>query len=136
MSQYADDTTIFLENHQESIRNVIDLIKKFYLISGLKINTSKTKIACIGKNRHAVQGQIKHKFPDLQWVTDKIHILGITIPLSSNDTLLRELNYTPKLIEMRNTFNKWKKRKYLFMEKCNNQKLWWCLIFIFIFSNT
>ena len=27
MSQYADDTTIFLENHQESIRNVIDLIK-------------------------------------------------------------------------------------------------------------
>ena len=110
MSQYADDT-IFLENHQESIRNVIDLIKKFYLISGLKMNTSKTKIACIGKNRHAVQGQIKHKFPDLQWVTDKIHILGITIPLSSNDTLLRELNYTPKLIEMKNTFNKWKKRK-------------------------
>ena len=37
MSQYADDTTIFLENHQESIRNVIDLIKKFYLISGLKM---------------------------------------------------------------------------------------------------
>ena len=27
ISQYADDTTIFLENPQESIRNVIDLIK-------------------------------------------------------------------------------------------------------------
>ena len=98
------------------------------------MNTSKTKIACIGKNRHVVQGQIKHKFSDLQWVTDKFYILGITIPLSSNDTLLRELYYTPKLVEMRNMFNKWKKN--LYMEKCNNQKVWWCLIFIFIFSNT
>ena len=40
ISQYADDTTIYLENHQESIRNVIDLINTFYLISGLKKNTS------------------------------------------------------------------------------------------------
>ena len=73
ISQYADDTIIFLKNHQKSIRNLIDSINKYYLISFLKMNTSKTKITCIGKNRHVVQGQIKHKFPDLQWVTDKIH---------------------------------------------------------------
>ena len=75
------------------------------------MNSPKNKKACIGKTRHVVQGQLKHKFPDLQWVTNKIHILGITIPLSSNDTLLRELNYTPKLIEMINTFNRCTKRK-------------------------
>ena len=53
---YADETTTFLQNRKEYIRNIIDLIDFRSEDGHVKI-----KIACISKTRDVVQGQIKHK---------------------------------------------------------------------------
>ena len=43
ISQYADDTQIFLNGSENSLREALDVLQKFYEISGLKINVEKTK---------------------------------------------------------------------------------------------
>ena len=43
LSQYADDTQIFLNGSETSLLATLGILKKFYLMSGLKINEDKTK---------------------------------------------------------------------------------------------
>ena len=47
---YADDMTIFLEANSRSIRTVVEILKNFYALSGLKISISKTKAVWFGKD--------------------------------------------------------------------------------------
>ena len=44
LSQYADDTQIFLHGSETSLLATLCILKKFYLMSGLKINEDKTKV--------------------------------------------------------------------------------------------
>ena len=48
LSQYADDTTLFLKHNEQNIRNCMRTLKEFEQISGLKVNTEKTKVIEIG----------------------------------------------------------------------------------------
>ena len=43
ISQYADDTTLFLDGSEESLLRVLKILEEFGNCSGLKINTSKTE---------------------------------------------------------------------------------------------
>ena len=43
LSQYADDTQIFLDGSENSLRTTLTTLQKFYLMSGLQINVEKTK---------------------------------------------------------------------------------------------
>ena len=43
LSQYADDTQIFLDGSERSLRSTLRILHKFYLMSGLKINEDKLK---------------------------------------------------------------------------------------------
>ena len=45
---YADDLTIFLEYDPAQLKDAVNLLKEFYTLSGLKINTSKTQVVMIG----------------------------------------------------------------------------------------
>ena len=38
LSQYADDTQIFLDGSENSLRQLMLILKKFYHMSGLKVN--------------------------------------------------------------------------------------------------
>ena len=38
LSQYADDTQIFLDGSEASLRATLEILDKFYKMSGLKIN--------------------------------------------------------------------------------------------------
>ena len=38
ISQFADDTTLFMSFNEENLRICMDILNSFYLISGLKIN--------------------------------------------------------------------------------------------------
>ena len=42
ISQFADDTSIFLDGSDESLNNTLEELDKFAKISGLKINFDKT----------------------------------------------------------------------------------------------
>ena len=48
MSQYADDTTLYIKPNEDSIRNCMITLKEYESISGLKINEEKTKVIQIG----------------------------------------------------------------------------------------
>ena len=47
---YADDLTIYLSPNELNLQNVLDIIREFFHLSGLKISVSKTKAVWFGKN--------------------------------------------------------------------------------------
>ena len=51
LSQYADDTSLALDGTPKSLFAALDTIDFFSKFSGLKINTSKTKIIWIGSKK-------------------------------------------------------------------------------------
>ena len=48
LSQYADDTTLFLKLEEQSIRSCMGTLMEFERMSGLKVNKEKTKVIQIG----------------------------------------------------------------------------------------
>ena len=44
ISQYADDTSLFITGGTQTLKIVLDIFKKFELESGLKINIDKTQV--------------------------------------------------------------------------------------------
>ena len=48
LSQYADDTQTFLDGSERSLRSTLRILRKFYLMSDLKINEDKTKALWTG----------------------------------------------------------------------------------------
>ena len=48
LSQYADDTKLFLDGKEVSLRKTLQKLNSFYIISGLKINIEKTRAIWIG----------------------------------------------------------------------------------------
>ena len=51
ISQYADDTCLILDGSPQSLFTALDTIDFFSNLSGLKINSSKTKIVWIGSKK-------------------------------------------------------------------------------------
>ena len=51
MTQFVDDTTIFMDGTEGSLRHLLNTLEIFGSSSGLKMNTSKTKMVWIGKKR-------------------------------------------------------------------------------------
>ena len=41
LSQYADDTQLILDGTEKSLKAALNLLKQFYIMSGLKINVDK-----------------------------------------------------------------------------------------------
>ena len=51
ISQYADDTKLLPDGSEKSLREILNVLNKFYHMSGLKINVEKTKAIWIGAKR-------------------------------------------------------------------------------------
>ena len=51
ITQFADDTTIIMDGFRDSLEAALNTIEMFGSMSGLKMNTSKTKIIWIGRKR-------------------------------------------------------------------------------------
>ena len=43
ISQFVNDTTLFMEYNEKNLRGGMSILHQFYQISGLKINVEKTK---------------------------------------------------------------------------------------------
>ena len=48
VSHYANDTSLFLKATEEALRESIVVLNDFETISGLKVNTEKTKVIKVG----------------------------------------------------------------------------------------
>ena len=93
ISQFADDTTLFISCSERNLRLCMDILEEFHLISGLKINVDKTKVVKFGKNRDS--SDILCTDLNLIW-TDRFTSLGINYDATDLDKIT-ELNIEPKI---------------------------------------
>ena len=107
ISQFADDTTIFLDGSQLSLQTALNTIETFGTISGLLMNTSKTKIIWLGRNRF-----LKDKLNisvKLDWDNQEFNVLGITFDADLKQII--ELNYDKVLADIQKLLGCWEKRQ-------------------------
>ena len=106
LSQYADDTTLFLKHEEESIRSCMRTLTEFEWLSGLKVNKEKTKVVQLGGAR---DGRIK-LCADLKLIwTNEFTALGITYNVS-NLKNITDLNIEVKLKEINSLILAWSGR--------------------------
>ena len=83
LSQYADDTQLILDGTEKSLKAALNLLKQFYIMSGLKINVDKTRALWIGSSCGSPE-TLCEEFA-LDWSQDPLKILGVTFsPLVFN----------------------------------------------------
>ena len=106
LSQFADDTTIFLDGTQESFYACINTLKEFSLMSGLTINCEKSFVLWIG----ASAGCNVVFLPELKfkWNPATFKILGVTFSLKTSD--IAKINYENKLKDIKKILSPWTKR--------------------------
>ena len=74
LSQYADDTQIFLDGTEISLRKTLEKLHTFYLMSGLKLNIDKTKAIWIGAASKS-KNRLCHEY-NLDWNQEPFKVLG------------------------------------------------------------
>lgn len=93
----ADDTTLFLQD-TASLKIVLDTLKKFEKISGLKLNTTKSEVLQIGKPLTT-----NASLYDLAWDKDRIYALGSWFYKDYDDSV--KYTYQTKLDMIQATLN-------------------------------
>ena len=61
LSLFADDMIFYIENPQDSIRNLLELINEYSKVAGYKINTQKS-LAFLYTNNEKTEREIKEKY--------------------------------------------------------------------------
>jgi len=113
ISQYADDTTIILDDSNKSFTSTLLELDLFSKISGLKLNNKKTEVLWIG-SRVGNQDKICPE-RNLKWVNDKVKALGVWI--SSDPEAALNINYSEKITKIRNSLNCWELRRLSLLGK-------------------
>ena len=72
LSQYADDTQLILDGTEKSLKAALNLLKQFYIMSGLKINVDKTRALWIGSSCGSLE-TLCEEFA-LDWSQDPLKI--------------------------------------------------------------
>ena len=103
---FADDTQMLLDGSQESLDAIIELLKKFEQISGLKINFDKSEIVKLGKSKETDYMLSK----EIKITQDFLKVLGIKIPVSGNLQDITSLNFQPILSKIKSVTKSWNKR--------------------------
>ena len=81
--QYADDTGLFLDGSEKSLKKTLDLLEQFSKYSGLTPNFDKTKAIWIGSK----QGSNERLCGDrkLSWINEPFEVLGIIFTTDLNE---------------------------------------------------
>ena len=98
---FADDVNIIMPRDKESIREVIHILDRFEVLSGLKVNRDKTQVLRIGKG--AISDPILCPELGLKWVT-KLKVLGIYLTPKPSDMMA---NFKEKTEEIEKLLNRW-----------------------------
>ena len=107
LCQYADDTQIFLDGSEKSLHQLMLILRKFYNMSGLKVNEDKTKALWIGQMCKSEKKICKNY--KLDWDQKPLKILGVTFTAEVFDIWDHNLGDT--LHKVNSLINIWSKRR-------------------------
>ena len=106
VSQYADDTILFLDGTKRSLNGAVMELMKFSTQSGLKVNWDKTTCLPLG-GLSPVKATENDFASRIRWVNE-IKILGLYF--RNNITNITDLNLEKKLGLLENDIAQWKRR--------------------------
>lgn len=107
LSQYADDTQLYLDGSEAVLEEALNVLDRFYLISGLKINVEKTQVVWIGSLVGSTARLCQDK--QLDWVQNTFKVLGIVFFADVSN--IWNFNYQSKMDELKRLLSVWKRRK-------------------------
>ena len=107
ISQFADNTTLFLDGSDKSLSNTLKLLEEFPHISGLKVNFEKTKLVWIDSMKYSTRS-VKTIWK-LAWGEIQFKMLGITFHVNLRNMV--NINFEPKIQSIKNSIAFWKRRK-------------------------
>ncbi|XP_071176505.1 uncharacterized protein [Mytilus edulis] len=111
--QYADDTFLVLDGTETSLRETLNCFDSFQKVSGLKINSSKTKAVWVGNKKYS--DLILCPDLKLQWCYSNFKLLGIEFSLDLDS--MPEINFSKKIKEVSGILKSWQHRKLTLMGK-------------------
>ena len=106
LTQFADDTTLFMNGSRESLSAALNTLEIFGSMSGLKMNTTKTKVIWIGRKKFS-RDKLKVT-ATLEWGITNFNLLGLEFTVDLDKMV--EKNYSKALTESQVILNNWKKR--------------------------
>ena len=106
ITQYADDTTLILNGSKESLLAALNVLECFGSMSGLEINTDKTKLIWIGKKRFSKE-KIDVGKP-LTWGETTFNLLGINFSVTLADMI--QTNFSLAIKKLEHLFQVWNQR--------------------------
>ena len=75
VSQFSDDTSLFLDGSREALQKCISVLIKSSTFSGLKMNLDKTKCICFECVRRP-ENIVLHEV-NIEWNPEKFTVLGV-----------------------------------------------------------
>ena len=102
VTQFTDDTTVFVNNHQ-SVINLLNLLSEYKHLSGLEVNTSKLEAMWLEARRNKTDTLCNFKWPQ-----EPIQALGIFF--SYNSDAANNLNFVETMIKLKNMLKNWKRK--------------------------
>ena len=106
MSQYADDTSLFLEATEKSLRTALNLITYYAKFSGLSMNNDKTRVIWLGSMKNSCQ-KFCENF-NLNWDQGHFTVLGVIFSTDLKEII--KINYDKKLRDIKNLLLQWSRR--------------------------
>lgn len=114
LSQFADDTTLFLSYDKETLEQVINTLDIMHYNTGLTVNYDKTNIYRVGSLAGTSAKIYTTKV--FNWTNEPIKMLGIVIPIDPTIDIT-SLNYNNLPDKIRNICEQWSLRKTTLMGK-------------------
>ena len=111
ISQFADDTDLFLDYEIETIQEVTNTLNTMESQLGLKINPSKSVIYRLGA-LHNTENML-HSDLNVPWTNNPFTVLGITIAETITERV--ELNLVPLIEKTRSVLKVWAQRSLTLM---------------------
>ena len=113
ISQYADDTTLILDGSAASLQKALELLDKFVLTSGLKVNYEKTEALWIGNLCRCTVTLLPQR--KITWARQKVKALVVWF--STIEGVSGSLNFEDKMESLNKTVENWQFRPLTLLGK-------------------
>ena len=106
ITQFADDTSLLLDDSKESLQVALNVLEIYGSMSGLKMNSDKTKVVWIGRKKFSKDKlQINAK---LKWGETQFDLLGYKYSLELDKIV--DLNFNQIIDDIKKAIFYWNKR--------------------------